>query len=209
MRPAFKTVIHVVAITALMTSLGRGAEFPEGKTLPVWPNGPEEGNGLSGAESTAFCVGNISTATMTVYLPPREKATGAAVVITPGGGYGAVCLKSEGTDIARILIDRGIAAVVLKYRLPNGHFKIPGADTRRTIRTTRHHAGEWGIDPNKIGVWGFSAGGHLASTVATVFDKGNPDAEDLIERQSCRPDFRKRGTRPHSLHPKPFLGRGT
>lgn len=158
-------------------------------TVPLWPNGAPDDNGLTGDESDDGCTGNISTATLTIHLPRKDKATGKAVVITPGGGYRVVCDDTEGKQIADILVARGIAAIVLKYRLPNRHHLIPANDARRAIRTVRHNADEWNIDTNKVGVWGFSAGGHLASTVSTVFDVGNPSATDPIDQQDSRPDF--------------------
>ena len=95
----------------------------------------------------------------------------------------------EGYDIARFLQEKGIAGIVLKYRLPYGHNEVPSSDARRAIRTVRYNAAEWGIDPEKIGIAGSSAGGHLASTAGTVFDNGNPNSSDPIEKVSCRPDF--------------------
>lgn len=155
----------------------------------LWPEGPPDENGLSGPENVRGCIGNISIPTFTVFPAPKEKATGAAVVVLPGGGYGVVCVESEGVAVARELNERGITAVVLKYRLPNQKHRIPAHDARRAIRMTRARAQEWGIDPERVGVWGFSAGGHLASTVATNFDDGDPDSEDPIARLSSRPDF--------------------
>ncbi len=155
----------------------------------LWPKGPPDSNGLTGPETTRDCIGNISIPTVLWYPAPKEKATGAAVVVMPGGGYGVVCVTSEGMPIVEILHERGIAVVMLKYRLPNQHHLIPANDARRAIRMTRAKAAEWGIDPKRVGVWGFSAGGHLASTVTTVFDAGNPQSEDPIERMSSRPDF--------------------
>lgn len=158
-------------------------------TIPLWPEGPPEENGLTGEETRGGCIGNISTATLTFHLPAPSIATGIAVVITPGGGYGVVCTDTEGKQIAEQLTKRGIAGIVVKYRLPNQHHKIPASDARRAIQTVRHHASEWRIDPTRVGIWGFSAGGHLASTVSTSFTPANPDARDPIERQSSRPDF--------------------
>lgn len=158
-------------------------------TIPLWPDGPPDDNGLTGDEEVGSCIGNISRPTLTVYLPLKHKATGAAIVITPGGGYRVVCDDTEGKQIADILVPRGIAAIVVKYRLPNRHHLVPANDARRAIRTVRDHAKKWNIDPKKVGIWGFSAGGHLASTVSTVFDQGRPDASDRIERHSSRPDF--------------------
>ena len=155
----------------------------------LWPNGAPDNNGLVGPEVVKACIGNISIPTITVYPAPKEKATGAAVVVMPGGGYGVVCVSIEGMPIVNELNERGITAVMLKYRLPNQHHMIPANDARRAIRTIRANAAEWGIDPKRIGVWGFSAGGHLASTVMTVFDAGNPASNDPVERVSSRPDF--------------------
>ncbi|MFT5128761.1 MAG: acetyl esterase/lipase [Rhodothermales bacterium] len=177
---------RVCVMFAVMSVAAQDAAF---ETMPLWPDGPPSGNGLSGPERAGGCVGNISEAKLYVYLPPADKATGAAVVVTPGGGYGVVCEKTEGHDIAQILEPLGIATIIVHYRLPNGNHKVPADDARRAIRTVRHNAKAWRVDPKRVGVWGFSAGGHLSSTVATVFDAGDATAADLIERQSSRPDF--------------------
>jgi acetyl esterase/lipase len=155
----------------------------------LWPKGAPDSNGLQGPEVVKGCIGNISIPALTVYPAPKDKATGAAVVVIPGGGYGVVCVGPEGMPVVKELNERGITAVMLKYRLPNQHHLIPANDARRAIRMTRAKAAEWGIDPKRVGVWGFSAGGHLASTVATVFDAGNAQSDDPIERMSSRPDF--------------------
>ena len=166
------------------------AELPKPTAvLDLWPDGPPDTNGLSGPEKGTRCVGNISKPTLLVYLPGGDRKPTAAVVITPGGGYGVVCVEPEGYPIAELLIQRGIAAIICKYRLPNGHHLVPANDARRAIRTVRHNAARWNIDPKRVGVWGFSAGGHLASTVSTIFDSGKSDAQDTVERQSSRPDF--------------------
>lgn len=125
-----------------------------------------------------------------VYPAPAELATGAAVVICPGGGYGALAFDHEGHQVARWFNTIGVTGVVLKYRLgPRYHHPAPLSDSQRAVRYVRAHAAEWGLDPQRIGVMGFSAGGHLASTLSTHFDAGQPDAADPIDRQSCRPDF--------------------
>ena len=157
--------------------------------MPLWPKGPPSQNGLSGAETRGGCVGNVSVAQLTVHLPTKDKATGMAIVITPGGGYGVVCDDTEGKQIAELLVPKGIAAIVLKYRLPNRHHLVPATDARRAIQTVRHHAKAWNIRPDKVGIWGFSAGGHLASTVSTTFLESRSDSKDPIERQNSRPDF--------------------
>ena len=126
---------------------------------------------------------------ITVHLPAPEKATGTAMVICPGGGYGGRVVEGEGHGIARWLNAHGIAGVVLEYRLPAGNYHRPMLDAQRAIRVVRSHAAEWKINPRRIGIVGFSAGGHLASTAGTHFDAGNDKSADPVERQSCRPDF--------------------
>jgi acetyl esterase/lipase len=128
--------------------------------------------------------------TLTTYLPPAGKATGTAVVVCPGGGYRALALDHEGKQIADWLTARGIAAFVVEYRL-GPRYRYPAAlhDAQRAVRTVRSRAKELGLDPKRVGIWGFSAGGHLASTAATKHDPGKPDDADSIERESCRPDF--------------------
>lgn len=131
---------------------------------------------------------------ITVYLPARQHATGQAIIICPGGGYGYLSYDWEGTDIAKLLNAKGIAAFVLKYRLPNSKSNViprlsPLMDAQRAMRIVRANAEKWNIKKDNIGVIGFSAGGHLASTLATHFDDGNKNAADTIEQQSCRPDF--------------------
>ncbi|HKQ03955.1 MAG TPA: alpha/beta hydrolase [Blastocatellia bacterium] len=127
--------------------------------------------------------------TLTPYLPPRERATGAAVIVCPGGGY-QMLADHEGRPVAEWLNTLGIAAFVLKYRIaPRYHHPAMMLDAQRAMRLVRARAGEWGIDSRRIGILGFSAGGHLASTAATHFDAGKPDAGDPIERVSSRPDL--------------------
>lgn len=124
---------------------------------------------------------------ITVHRP--AKPNGAAIVICPGGGYGGLVTGGEGHGIAEWLNKHGITGVVLEYRLPAGRTYVPLLDAQRAIRTVRARASEWGVDPARIGIIGFSAGGHLASTAATHFDDGDAKAEDPIARVSSRPDF--------------------
>ncbi len=160
-------------------------------TLKVWPNGAPNDNGMKLPEEKydGVRVRNVSEAEMYVYLPEKEKNTGAAVVICPGGGYLIEDMDHEGFQMAEWLKSKGIAGIVLKYRLPYGHSEIPSGDARRAMRIVRMNAKEWRIDPNKIGIAGSSAGGHLASTVGTRFDQGNLQSSDPVEKISCRPDF--------------------
>jgi acetyl esterase/lipase len=126
---------------------------------------------------------------ITVHLPEPGLATSASMLICPGGGYGGRVVEGEGHGIARWLNAHGIAGVVLEYRLPQGNYRRPLLDAQRAIRVVRSHATEWKLDPRRIGIIGFSAGGHLASTVGTHFDAGNEKSADPVERRSCRPDF--------------------
>jgi acetyl esterase/lipase len=146
--------------------------------IPLWPEGPpgvsKDAPGLR--------------PTLTIYQPPPEKATGAVVVICPGGGYGGHA-NHEGKPIAEWLNGLGVTGIVLKYRLaPDAHHPAMLQDAARAVRTVRANAKAWKIDPKRVGVLGFSAGGHLASTIATHFDAGDPNASDPVERLSSRPD---------------------
>lgn len=124
-----------------------------------------------------------------ITLYRADHPNGAAMVICPGGGYGGLVMGAEGQGIALWLNQHGISGVVLKYRLPRGNSMVPLLNAQRAIRTVRLHSREWGIDPHRIGIIGFSAGGHLASTADTHFDAGDPQASDPVAQVSCRPDF--------------------
>lgn len=150
------------------------------ESFPLWPEGAP---GAKGEEDKDI-------PTLTVYLPRPEAATGAAIVICPGGGYGGLA-PHEGKDYALWLNEHGIAGFVLKYRLGSGGYRHPIMlqDAARAIRAVRARSSEWKLDPRRIGVMGSSAGGHLASTILTHFDAGDPNSPDPIERQSSRPDL--------------------
>ena len=159
--------------------------------IDVWPNGAPTDNGLSGPEVELENnrVANISEAKMYVYFPEKSKNTGAAVILCPGGAFIREAMSHEGYEVAEWLKERGITGIVLKYRLPNGHHQVPLEDATRAIRTVRHYAKEWGIDPEKIGIAGSSAGGNLAANAGTRFTFGNENSSDPIEKVSSRPDF--------------------
>ena len=156
----------------------------EPERLPLW-NGAAPVGAPGSAETEA------ADAFITVHLPAATPAgtSTPAVVICPGGGYGGLVTGPEGHGIAAWLNAHGIAGIVLEYRLPAGRPFVPLADASRAIRTVRAKAAEWRIDPRKVGIIGFSAGGHLASTAATHFDTGDAQATDAISKQSSRPDF--------------------
>jgi len=137
---------------------------------------------------------NIQNPEISVFLPSKRMASGQAVVICPGGGYWVLAYDLEGTDIAKYFNSIGVAAIVLKYRLPTtGNSVVPHIsplmDAQRAMRLVRFNAQSWNINPDKIGIMGFSAGGHLASTLGTHFDEGKTDTTDSIERVSCKPNF--------------------
>jgi len=143
-------------------------------------------NGAPGAQGTA----DEDKPTLTPFVVPAGKGTGTAIVVCPGGGYSHLSTDKEGDQIAHWLNSLGVSAFVLKYRLgPKYHHPIELSDAQRAIRTVRAKASEYRLLPDRIGIMGFSAGGHLASTAGTHFDAGKADAADLIDRQSSRPDF--------------------
>ena len=148
--------------------------------LPLWPNGAPNAVGSEAQDIP----------TITPFLAPKENATGAAIVICPGGGYSHLSEVKEGSDVAKWLNSLGISAFVLKYRLGmRYHAPSQLLDAARALRTVRARAKEWSIDPARIGILGFSAGGHLASTLGTHFDQGKPADKDELERVSSRPDL--------------------
>ena len=158
----------------LIATMVKGAETP----IVLWPGGAP---GAVGNET-------IDIPTLTPYLPPKDKMTGAAIIVCPGGGYTHLA-DHEGGPVAEWLNSLGVTAFVLKYRLgPRYHHPAPMQDAARAIRIVRARAAEWGLDPQRIGILGFSAGGHLASTAGTHFDSGNPNAADAIERVSSKPN---------------------
>ena len=172
--PAMRVALFLFAI--LGTFLNAAPLEP----IPLWPNG------APGALGTA----EPDVPTLTAFLPDPEKATGAAIVICPGGGYGGLA-PHEGAGYAEWLADKGVAGIVLKYRLGSKGYRHPAMlqDAARAVRLTRSKAGEWKIDASRVGIMGSSAGGHLASTLLTHYDAGNPGAEDPVERVSSRPDL--------------------
>jgi acetyl esterase/lipase len=138
---------------------------------------------------------NVHNPSIEVHLPAPELATGTAIVVAPGGGHEQLVWGAEGTDIAKWLNGLGVAAFVLKYRLaqtPGYHYTVEGEalqDTQRALRIVRSRAAEWGVNPARVGILGFSAGGALAALADIRFDRGKSDAPDPIDRENCRPDF--------------------
>jgi acetyl esterase/lipase len=168
--------VFVLIVTLITPHSSAFAQIP----VLLWPEPPPHSAG----------VGEGHTPTLTPCLPDPSKHTGLGIVVCPGGGYGHLALDHEGAQIAAWLNDNGIAAFVLRYRhAPNYQHPVPMLDVQRALRTTRHRAKEWGIDPAKLGVIGFSAGGHLAATASTQFDNADPNASDPVDQASSRPDF--------------------
>ncbi len=178
--------------------------------VPIWPGAAPDPLPLKGPETTRLdtkelvagrswvYIGSVSRPTMTVYLPAK-KNTGAAVVVFPGGGYQILAIDLEGTEVCDWLTSKGITCVLLKYRVPgegqhpkSGPYPDSSAalqDAQRTLGLVRLHSVEWHIDPHKIGVLGFSAGGHMAAATSTHFERRLYPAIDAADRESCRPDF--------------------
>jgi acetyl esterase/lipase len=165
---------------ALIMVFASSTQAAPQKVELLWPGG------APGAQGT----GDEDRPSLTVYLPDPAKAAGFGVVVCPGGGYQGLAMDHEGKQVAEWLNGIGAAAFVLKYRLgPRYHHPVEMNDGQRAMRLVRSHAAEYGIAADHIGIWGFSAGGHLASTVGTHFDSGNPSAADPIDRVGSRPDF--------------------
>ncbi len=185
--------------------LAAGAAFAAAP-IPIWPNGAPGETGAIGAEhdttkptdnlvagKPVIRLGNVSTPTITLYRAPKEKDTGAAVIVFPGGGYNILAMDLEGTEVCGWLNSIGVNCALLKYRVParpgGPRYAAPLQDAQRAIGLVRYHAREWQLDPQRIGVLGFSAGGHLAAAVSTNFEKRTYDAVDDADKVSCRPDF--------------------
>lgn len=172
-----KTIL-VTALLIMTTSLC--AQKPI--ELPLWPNGAPNSNELKGDEQEMDNgrVSNIKNPDITVYR--AEHPSGIAVIMCPGGGYARLAMNHEGHDMAPWFNTQGITYVVLKYRMPNGHNEVPFSDVEQAIRLVRQHAAEWNINPAKVGIMGASAGGHLASTLATHYTskETRPDFQILL-----------------------------
>lgn len=203
-------ILFLACIVFAYASLGAQTNVwqpsPGHTQVQIWPGvtpdaqaqvvrGPEYvTNVLSPSGVSWIAVCNVSRPTMTVYLP-KSKNTGVAVVVFPGGGYNCLAIDLEGTEICDWLTSRGITAVLLKYRVPlrksGAYSESPLAleDAQRTVGLVRFHAAQWQVDPHKIGVIGFSAGGHMVAVISTHFHKRAYSAVDAVDEASCRPDF--------------------
>ncbi len=166
-------------------------------TIPLWPNGAPGFENLKNTpeEAKDYWVRHINNPSITVYPAPKEKATGAAVVICPGGGHRLLVYTAEGIDPAQFLNSIGVTAIILKYRLgrdtgsPYSVDIHPREDANRAMRLVRSHAAEWNIDTGRLGIMGFSAGGEVVDMIAYVPGGGNPAAPDPVDRLNAKPNF--------------------
>jgi acetyl esterase/lipase len=206
----------VFASGALSAQTSPWQPSPGHTQVPIWPGAAPDAQPVTGPETSTTrekdhlvagkpwtYVENVSRPTMTVYSPTTGKNTGAAVVVFPGGGYQILAIDLEGTEVCDWLTSKGITCVLLKYRVPNQgpswnqkcgcdldtKSSMPLEDAQRTVGLVRFHAAEWHIDPHKIGVLGFSAGGHLVAAISTHFQQRLYPAVDAADKESCRPDF--------------------
>jgi endo-1,4-beta-xylanase len=206
--PNQTTIQHVnprprrLFVTALLTLLLAVTALADPLVIDLWPGAAPGSEGIHeeevwqerGKGIVDRSVERVHQPTLTAYLPVAEKNTGAGIIIAPGGGYSHLAIDKEGHDIAKWLNTMGVAGFVLKYRLPRteGHkysIETALADAKRAVRLARSRAAEWRLNPQRIGMMGFSAGGNLAARAGMSFDKGQPGATDPIERQSSRPDL--------------------
>ena len=202
-----------VAFRALAAQASPWHPSPGHTQIAIWPGVPPGARPVPDSESIATApkpvagkpwvyIRNVSRPTLTVYSPRGEK-TGAAIIVFPGGGYQILAIDLEGTEVCDWLTSRGITCVLLKYRVPNAgaswnqlcgcylntKSSLALEDAQRTLGLVRLHAAEWHIDPHKVGVLGFSAGGHLVAAVSTHFEQRVYPAVDAADQESCRPDF--------------------
>ncbi|MGA2482554.1 MAG: alpha/beta hydrolase [Candidatus Acidiferrales bacterium] len=195
--------ILTIIVSALITAAAQAG--PIGP-IPLWKGQAPGEKGTIGPEHDVTTdrdrtaagkritrITNVTVPTLTVYLPPPDKRTGAAVLVFPGGAYRYVAIDIEGTEICDWLNSIGVAAILVKYRVPAREglppYALPLQDAQRAMGMVRAHAAEWGIDPKRVGVIGFSAGAHLSAALSTSFEKRTYDRIDEADDLSCRPDF--------------------
>jgi acetyl esterase/lipase len=211
MKPVIAALLVVFAFTSLNAQKPVWQPSPGHTQIPIWPGAAPDPQPVAGPEFSETAgkkdfvagmpwveVDNVTRPTMTVYSP-KGKNTGVAVVVFPGGGYQILAIDLEGTEVCDWLTARGITCVLSKYRVtgvgpypksgPYPESPIALEDAQRTLRLVRFHAAEWHIDPHKIGVLGFSAGGHLVAATSTLYGKRLYPPVDAADKESCRPDF--------------------
>jgi acetyl esterase/lipase len=200
------TSILCLPLAALLLAASPASAANAPQPIPLWPQiAPGEKGALPPEQDLTkqkddqvagrrvIRLGNVSQPTLTVYPAPPDKATGAAMIICPGGGYHILAMDLEGTEVADWLNSIGVTAVLLKYRVPlragQERYLAPLQDAQRALSLTRQHAKEWGIDPQRIGIMGFSAGAHLSAVTSTRFEQRAYQPLDDADKQGCRPDF--------------------
>jgi acetyl esterase/lipase len=203
---AYVSALLIVSSVSLLAQKPAWQPAPGHRTLPIWPQGaPGSAPGAPAEVDTTTAkdnliagkplirLGNVSIPTITLYEPRGVNGATPAVVVFPGGGYHILAIDLEGTEVCDWLNSAGVACVLLKYRVPDSgpYPKSPAAleDAQRALGLVRQHATEWGVDPNRVGVLGFSAGAHLAAALSTHFDQRLYPPQDAADQLSCRPDF--------------------
>ena len=217
MRRSFALSVISLAIALVSTSLAQKPAWqpaPGHTTIKLWPKGAPAGYEVTGPEvdttsppnnnliagKPLIRLGNVSDPTLTLYAAKGQGSNGPAIVVFPGGGYRILAIDLEGTEVCDWLNRAGVTCILVKYRVPGADAKAGSSgpypkssaalqDAQRAVGIVRAHASEWRIDPNRIGVLGFSAGGHLAAALSTHYDKRLYDTIDASDQQSCRPDF--------------------
>jgi endo-1,4-beta-xylanase len=199
--PALVRSVLSLLLVPLLALAAVSASWAEPPAIRLWPGGAPGSEGRTEAERVRLTaqgehiVSHVHFPSITPYLPDKAKATGLAVIVAPGGGHRELWMDHEGYRVGQWLRDHGIAAFVLKYRLAREEgstYTVEGselADLQRAIRVVRSRAAEWNIDPERIGVMGFSAGGEIAALAGMRYDSGRPGAADPVERDSSRPAF--------------------
>jgi acetyl esterase/lipase len=186
------------ALLALLFATPAQADDAKPTMIDLWPGKPPgDPDGIEARETPGEKgpkrVDGVAKPTIAVYRPAKEKDTGAAIVVCPGGGYRMLAFEHEGTDVAAWLTSIGVTAVLLKYRVPqrpgDTENKLPLQDAQRALSITRSKAADWGVDPARIGIVGFSAGGHLVANASTNFDQRAYEPVDDLDKAGCRPDF--------------------
>ena len=198
---ATNLIVHKLFLTSVLCIFLLAPAVAQNPVIVLWPNGAPGSEGKTRKEkvriyeNSEHIFSNVHQPSITVYLPAKDKSTGAGVVVIPGGGHREIWMDHEGYNVAQWLSDHGVAAFILKYRLAKedgSTYTIEGTelkDVQRAIRLVRNHAQEWSVDKERIGVIGFSAGGELAALASTRFDSGSPNSTDSIERESSKPNF--------------------
>jgi acetyl esterase/lipase len=198
--------ILVASLSLAMLVPGNGRAIEPAKMIELWPGGaPDEKTAVGEEHDTTkpgdrpvagkrvVRIGNVSKPAISIYQPPSGKGNGTAIIVCPGGGYKILAVDLEGSEVCDWLNSIGVTGVLLKYRVPKREgdeaHKLPLQDAQRALGIVRHQAKEWGLDPKRIGIMGFSAGGHLAASLSNNYQQRSYQTIDEADAVSCRPDF--------------------